>query len=103
MVAPAPPTQHPSPIPPINNHPPGVGGGGHTGPQGGKGVDIPNAMVYHPNYNKTRWRALRDKASTMRDVLKRPTGLGLILPPFPHDVSKESCPPYHIKGLRNSR
>ena len=66
------------------------GRGGKTQPRGGRGGDIPKAMVYHPSYDKKRWRELRDKAVPMRDVLKRASGLGLNLPPPPCNVSKES-------------
>ena len=58
----------------------------------GEGGDITNSMVYHPSYDETRWRALRDKAGPMRDVLKRTTGLGFPFHRPPRDVLKKSCP-----------
>ena len=73
--------------------------GGGLNPRVSGGDDIPNSMVYHPSYDETRCRTLRDKAGPIRDFLKRATGLGLFLPLYTHDVSKEACPSYHIKGL----
>ena len=65
--------------------------------------DIKNSMVYHPSYYETRWRALRDKAGPMRDVIKRSTSIGIYLPLPPRNASKEACPSYHIKELCNER
>ena len=39
----------------------------------------------------------------MRGVIKRETCLGLALPPSLYNASKEACPYYHIKGMRNAR
>ena len=71
----------PSPPPPPKRR----GGGGATQTQGDGGGDIPNTMVYHPSYDKTRWRVLMDEAGTMREVIKRASGVGLNLPPSPND------------------
>ena len=60
-------------------------------------------MVYHPNYNETKWRALRDKTGPTRDVLKRISGLGLTLPPYPYNSSKETSSYYQTNGLCNYR
>ena len=101
--------QIPSPYQRIHYHqhilltPQGGGGSGKgcTQPHGGIYGDIPNGVVYHPSYDKSRWRVLRDKAGPMRDVPKRASGLELTLPPSYHDASRESCPLYHINGLCN--
>ena len=44
-----------------------------------------------------------NKADPMRDVLKRASGLGLILPLSPCNASKDYCSYYQIKGLCNCR
>ena len=89
--------------PPNHTHTQGWGGDGGHNPRVEGGGDIPNSIVYYPSYDETMWRALRDKVFPMRGVLKRTTGLGLTLPPYPHDAFKESCPSYRFKGLCNSR
>ena len=76
---------------------------GGTQPQGDGGGDIPKTTVYCPRYDKKRLRALMNKVGPMRDVLKCILVLGLTLPPSPLNASEEACPPYHIKGVCNSR
>ena len=56
----------------------------------GGGGDIPNLMVYHPSYNETRWRVMRDNLGPMRGFLKVAIGLGLTLPPSSRDTSKKA-------------
>ena len=51
-------------------------GGGARNPRLEGEGDIPNAMVYHPSYNETRWKVLIDKVYPMRVVMKITTSLG---------------------------
>ena len=69
----------------------------HTQHQGVIGGDITNDMVYHSSYDETMWRALRDKAGPMRDILKCASGL-VSTPPRPPAMHIKS--PAHHTTLR---
>ena len=60
-------------------------------------------MVYHPRYNKARWKGLSDWVGPMSNFINHARAFGLDLPHSPWDALKEECPSYHIKGLCNAR